>query len=136
MDPSDGERLGRAALDLVGAPFRMHGRDPATGIDCVGVAVAALAMIGRPVALPDDYRLRGGCLSRFDHWAAGCGLAAVPSQGRAGTGDVLLCAAAPQQFHVMIDAGTVLVHAHAGLRQVVAVPPPAVWPMLRRWRLR
>lgn len=135
MDNAEGERLGAAALALVGTPFRMHGRDPATGLDCVGVAVAALARIGRRVSPPDDYRLRGGNVDRFDRWAAGCGLAVAPVQALARCGDVLLCAAGPQQFHVMVDAGAVLVHAHLGLRRVVAVPPPVAWPVLRRWRL-
>lgn len=136
MHQADNERFGQAALGLVGAPFRMHGRDPSTGLDCVGVAVAALAAIGRPVNPPADYRLRGGSLHRFDRWAAGCGLVAAPSRGVCATGDVLLCAAAPQQFHVMIDAGDVMVHAHVGLRSVVAVPPPVMWPVVRRWRLQ
>mgnify|MGYP005843803639 CR=1 FL=1 len=135
MAQSPHERLGEAALGLAGAPFRMHGRDPATGLDCVGVAVAALALIGRPVSPPDDYRLRGGSVHRFDRWAAGCGLLVVPSHNLEAAGDVLLCAAGPQQFHVMIDAGSVLVHAHIGLRRVAATPKPAPWPVLRRWRL-
>lgn len=135
MGRTASERLGEAALGLVGVPFRMHGRDPATGLDCVGVAVAALARIGRPVTLPADYRMRGGRLHRFDRWAASCGFVAAPAQGLAATGDVLLCAAGPQQFHVMIDCGAVLVHAHLGLRRVIAVPPPVTWLVLRRWRL-
>jgi len=133
---ADAQRFADAALTLVGAPFRLHGRSCETGLDCVGVAVAALAMIGRPAAPPDDYRLRGGSLPRFDGWAAECGLAVVPQHGQGGAGDVLLCQAAPQQFHVMIDAGDLLVHAHAGLRRVTAMVPPAPWPVLRRWRLK
>jgi hypothetical protein len=136
VDGTQGDRLAAAALGLVGVPFRMHGRDPATGLDCVGVAVAALAGIGRQVSPPLDYRLRGGCLHRFDRWAAQCGLTAVPLRGMDVPGDVLLCAAGPQQFHVMIDAGPVLVHAHATLRRVVAHPRPSPWPVVRRWQLR
>lgn len=135
-DATVGARMGAAALRLVGTPFRMHGRDAATGLDCVGVAVAALALVGRPVSPPSDYRMSGGSLQRFDRWAAECGLAAVPLQALPAIGDVLLCTAAPQQFHVMIDCGDVLVHAHVGLRQVVAVPMPVAWPVVRRWRLQ
>lgn len=136
MEPSEGEQLGTAALALVGAPFRMHGRDPATGLDCVGVAVAGLAAIGRAVSPPADYRLRGGCMVRFDRWASACGLVHAPSLALGAIGDVLLCIVGPQQFHVMIDTGAVLVHAHAGLRKVTAIPGPSPWPIVRRWRLQ
>lgn len=135
MDWTEGERLGAAALSLVGAPFRMHGRDPATGLDCVGVAVAALALTGRPVTPPADYALRGGCPLRFDGWAAACGFTGAPSLGLSASGDVLLCALGAQQFHVLVDAGAVFVHAHLGLRRVTASPKPLPWPVIRRWRL-
>lgn len=136
IETTQGDRLAAAALGLVGVPFRMHGRDPRTGLDCVGVAVAALAGIGRQVSPPLDFRLRGGCVHRFDRWASQCGLEAVPLQALAASGDLLLCATGPQQFHVMIDAGPVLVHAHAALRRVVAHPGPSPWPVVRRWQLR
>lgn len=125
-----------AALAMVGVPFRMHGRDARTGLDCVGLAIAALAAAGRSAPVPDDYRLRGGKLARFDGWAALCGLTVVPQRGIGRAGDILMCQPAPQQFHVMIDAGDLLVHAHAALRRVVAIPHPAPWPVLRRWRLQ
>lgn len=131
---SPGQRVADAALSLVGAPFRLHGRDAQTGLDCVGVAVAALAMAGCNTSVPVDYRLRGGSLHRFDRWALASGLAPVPLHGLGRAGDILVCQAGPQQFHVMIEAGTLLVHAHAGLRRVTAIPVPAPWPVLRRWR--
>ena len=53
-----GEDLARAALGLKGAPFRLHGRDPATGLDCIGLFAVAMARAGRPVALPNGYALR------------------------------------------------------------------------------
>jgi hypothetical protein len=133
---SDAQRLADAALSLVGLPFRMHGRDPATGVDCVGVAIAAVERTGRHIDVPADYRLRGGLLTRFDQCALSCGLALVPALGVGRSGDIILCQPAPQQFHIMVDAGDVLVHAHAGLRRVVAIPQPVPWPVLRRWRLQ
>lgn len=132
---ADAARLASAARALVGCLFRMHGRDPATGLDCVGVAVVALAAIGRPVAIPRDYRLRGGSLDHFDHWACGCGLERVDDIVRAAPGDILLCEAGPRQFHVMVDGGDMLIHAHVGLGRVVAWPGSPPWPVLRRWRL-
>ena len=133
---SEGARLAQAALTLVGAPFRMHGRDPATGLDCVGVVAAAFARIGRPIDAPDGYRLRGGSLARFDNWALACGLHPVDATGQSQVGDVLLCEVTAHQFHVMIDAGDRLVHANIALARVVASPTPAHWPVRRRWRLQ
>ncbi|MGB3625580.1 MAG: hypothetical protein WA989_07125, partial [Henriciella sp.] len=47
-----------AARALIGTPFRLHGRDPASGIDCVGLVHCALLAIGRrPPPLP-HYTLR------------------------------------------------------------------------------
>ena len=129
------EALAAAALDLVGSPFRLHGRDPRSGLDCVGVVAVALKAIGRDVALPCDYRLRGGCVQRFDHWAAACGLVPKPALLPIQTGDIVLCAPGAGQFHLMIASGDTLVHAHAGLGRVVAWPGPAPWPVRRCWQL-
>jgi cell wall-associated NlpC family hydrolase len=140
MNPSDGDhqtgdQVAKAALDLVGAPFRLHGRNPETGLDCIGVALAALAAAGRTLDPPDDYSLRGGSVAMFDHWAALGGLVDMGADSVPAKGDVLLCVPAWRQFHVMIDAGTALVHAHIGLRRVVAIPVPPPWSPIRRWRL-
>jgi hypothetical protein len=135
MRMTEPEKLGAAALELVGVPFRMHGRDAATGLDCVGVALAALEAVGRCIAVPDDYTLRGGDLQRFDRWAAECGLRRVSPENPEATGDIVLVQAGIQQFHVLVDAGAVMVHAHLGLRRVAALPKPSQWPVLRRWRL-
>ena len=37
-----GEALATAAEQLIGIPFRLHGRNPETGLDCVGVVAAAV----------------------------------------------------------------------------------------------
>lgn len=127
--------LASAAIELVGVPFRLHGRDPATGLDCVGVAVAAMGKIGRRVDVPCDYRLRGGCLKQFDRWAEACGLDIVRDHAPGAPGDLLLCEPGLRQFHLIIDCGPQLVHAHIGLGRVVAAPSPPSWPVRRRWRL-
>ncbi|MFZ5701558.1 MULTISPECIES: hypothetical protein [Pseudomonadota] len=132
----DGHRLAAAALDLVGCPFRLHGRDPATGLDCVGLVAASLERIGRGVDAPCDYRLSGGCLDRFDGWAAMCGLDRVAQNAPGAPGDVLLCEPGVGQFHVLVDGDALLVHAHIGLGRVVAAPSPSPWPVRRRWRLQ
>ena len=52
-------KLAAAALTLVGSPWRLHGRNPATGLDCIGLLGAALGGLlvrrvggGREVRLP------------------------------------------------------------------------------------
>ncbi len=47
-----------AARELVGTRFRLHGRNPATGLDCVGLVAAALNATGvRRDAVPTGYGL-------------------------------------------------------------------------------
>lgn len=133
--PDDGRALARAAEALAGTRFRLHGRDPATGLDCIGLLAAALAAIGRAAPLPTGYALRSHRLPALDGIAAACGLA--EAQGALRPGDVMMLRVGPCQHHLAIAArGGGLVHAHAGLRRVVVMPGPPGWPVLRRWRLR
>lgn len=130
----NGERLAAAAEELVGARFRLHGRDPASGLDCIGVLAAALATIGRPASLPDGYRLRSHRLGGVEASAKACGF--TTAGGAIEAGDVLLVRAAPCQFHLIIAGrGDRFVHAHAGLRRVVAAKGAPPWPIINHWRL-
>ncbi len=126
--------LAHAAEALLGTRYRLHGRDPATGLDCVGLLAAALTAIGRPAPLPTGYALRSRALPHLERTVSACGFAGV--SGPCEPGDVLMTRPAPCQFHLLI-AGTsgCLIHAHAGLRRVVAVPFPCPWPILHHWRL-
>ncbi|WP_017672456.1 C40 family peptidase [Blastomonas sp. AAP53] len=133
---TNADRLAQAALSLVGTPFRMHGRDPVTGLDCVGLVAVALARIGRAVIAPSDYRLRGGNLAQFDGWALASGFGRWEDVASGQPGDVLLCEVSAQQFHAVIDAGGLFVHAHIALGRVIAHPPPLPWPVQRRWCLQ
>jgi hypothetical protein len=127
-----GDQLAAAASALVGTPFRLHGRDPRTGLDCIGVLAAAL---GREGPLPNGYALRTLCHPDFTGIAAKLGL--VPACGAVLTGDVLVLRPSPCQFHLAIAASAQsVVHAHAGLRKVVAGPLPAGWPLVGHWRLQ
>ena len=129
-----GELLAQAAEALVGIRFRLHGRDPATGLDCVGLLATALAAVGRPAQWPTGYTLRAQALPALDGFAETCGLA--DAAGAIEPGDVLLLRTGPAQHHLAIAARAgAFVHAHAGLRRVVLAPPPLAWPILRRWRL-
>lgn len=128
-----GEDLARAALALVGAPFRLHGRDPARGLDCIGVLEAAATACGRRARLPNGYTLRSRRLPVLDETAARLSLRAA--SGSACAGDVLLLRPGPCQHHLAIAVGERrIVHAHAGLRKVVVSELPGNWPVVRHWR--
>lgn len=129
-----GGDLARAAETLVGAPFRLHGRDPARGLDCVGVVAAAFARAGLRAEAPAHYALRNARIDDALAFAHRAGL--IEAAGPVTPGDVLLARPGPAQFHLLVAiAGGRFVHAHAGLRRVVAMPGPLPWPLLRRWRL-
>lgn len=119
----------------MGCRFRLHGRDPATGLDCIGVLATALGAIGRDVAFPADYALRSMRDPPLEEIARAHGLAAT--EGAAAPGDVLGLRPSPVQFHLAIvarDPGR-LVEAHLGLRRVVLSPrSPALSP-IGHWRL-
>lgn len=127
-----GFALAIAAEALVGTRYRLHGRDPATGLDCVGLLSATLTAIGRTPVLPAGYALRMHRLPGLDPFLQGCGLALA--DGPPAPGDVMLTRVGACQFHLLIAGrGGRLIHAHAGLRRVVAMPGPPAWPVIHRW---
>lgn len=133
------ERIVAAARALVGVRFRLHGRCPASGMDCVGLVAAALeggGLAGVRAAAPCGYRLRGGRVE--DHVAALRAAGLIPVDDER-PGDVLLVRAGVAQFHLMVATGigdgVGYVHAHAGLGRVVEMPGRSPWPVLGRWRV-
>lgn len=125
-----GPTVALAAEALIGAPFRLHGRDPATGLDCVGLVAAALGARG-----PLGYHLRNRDISALLAFAPAAGL--IDADGPVEPGDVLLAHSGPAQHHLLIaDTRGGFVHAHAGLRRVVATRAPLPWPTERHWRLK
>ena len=128
--------LAAAALDLVGVPFRLHGRDAATGLDCVGLVAAALERCHVTPSIPRGYTLRSAEIESFLHHAHLSGL--VETHGVAGGnegGDVVLAAVHRLQPHLLIAVPDGFVHAHAGIGRVTVLPGPLPWRPLRQWRL-
>lgn len=131
----NGSDLALAAEALVGTPFRLHGRDPASGLDCLGVLNASLAALGLPSHLPTGYRLRMRSLPDFGSFVAGCGLVAVA--GDIAPGDAVMVRIGPVQFHVLVAGNQgCFIHAHAGLRRVVSGEMPPASSIVGHWRLR
>lgn len=134
MTPRDrGAALADAAAELVGTPFRAHGRDPATGLDCVGLVITALSAVGEAPVSPGGYALRNLAVTQWLPLAGPAGL--VPAEGEIHPGDVLLIALGFAQHHLVIADGTAsVVHAHAGLRRVVRQPRDPAWQIIAHWR--
>lgn len=130
-----GLALAVSAERLVGCRFRLHGRDPATGLDCLGLVGAALAGLGRRPDLPTGYRLRTGTWPGMEGLARAHGL--VPATGADRPGDVWLTRPGPGQLHLAVldHALCHRIEAHAGLGRVVATPLDGTAAPLARWRL-
>jgi len=129
-----GTALARAAESFVGASFRLHGRDPIMGVDCVGLVLLAMAEVGRPGRLPVSYALRNLEPERFMRLPAAAGFF-EPDDDELEPGDVLVFSPGPAQLHLAVVALSGIVHAHAGLRRVVRTPFPLPWPIIGHWRL-
>jgi len=128
------EALAAAAHELVGTPFRLHGRDPATGLDCVGVVHAAIAAAGGHPVPPRGYGLRNLAIDGWLPLAERSGL--IPAAQPVHAGDVLLIALGFGQHHLVIACGSdEVIHAHAGLRRVVCQPRDPTWQVHGVWRL-
>lgn len=124
-----------AARRAIGVRFRLHGRDPAYGLDCVGLAALAIRAGGGPKIIPTGYALRSGDSDAAGAMIEAAGLIAAEDPH---PGDVLLCRAGPGQLHLVIDSGARgggFIHADAQLRRVVERPGPPPWPIIGRWRL-
>ena len=121
-----------AARGAVGVRFRAQGRDPAFGLDCVGLAGLALRAGGFVGVVPADYALRGGAGAAVASRIDGCGLVRV---GAALPGDLMLFESGPGQCHLAICVPGGVVHADAMLRRVVERPGVAPWGLVGVWRM-
>lgn len=123
-------RAAAAALGCVGARFRLHGREPAHGLDCVGVAAVAARAVGCAMPVPSGYRLRSGdaagVAATIDGWLA---RGAEDAEGA-----LLLARPGLGQLHLAIGVAGGTVHADAGLGRVVMRPGAPPWPVLAAWR--
>lgn len=120
------------ARALVGTRFRPQGRDPALGLDCIGLILCVFDLPADQAR--QDYRMRGRHREEMmDALAKPFRRIARP---RRRAGDVLLLQVAPEQLHlgVMTEAG--LVHSDARRRKVVETPGAPPWPIVAVFRKR
>lgn len=131
---NDALALGQAAESLVGTPFKVRGRDPRTGVDCIGMLCAALEIIGRDPPVLPTYAMRNIDRARFEPLLVQLGL--EPTQGSLQPGDIVLLHPSAAQYHIaIIGSSGRIIHAHASLGCVVASPPVVLWPIEARWKL-
>jgi cell wall-associated NlpC family hydrolase len=124
----EAEEIVARARARVGVRFRPQGRSPESGLDCIGLVAEALGA----GAVRADYPLRGGSAGRLEAGLQAAGLRRVFASR---PGDVLVMRAGPEQLHLALLTSNGLVHADAGLRQVVERLGPLPWPVLSIWRL-
>ena len=118
------------ARSMVGVKFRPQGRDPATGLDCVGVVVRAFGI--PPESVRRDYRLRGAHCAEIDRVLSRWFERIAPEQTC--LGDVMLFEVSQSQIHLAIACGGTFVHADASIRRVVETPMPPDWPLRGAFR--
>lgn len=115
-----------AARRLLGSRFRLHGRDPETGLDCVGLVAAATGALA-----PSGYALRS---ANAEIVAAGLEAVGLVRATDERPGDVVLMRVGPAQLHLGIRTRAGLIHADAGLRRVVERPGTIEWEVVGSWR--
>ena len=119
---------------MLGAPFRLHGRDPEFGIDCVGLVAVALERIGRKAVVPLRYGMRNSAPGAWTDFFLASGFESVGDSLAAG--DVIVTRPGPGQHHLMIVEDPVsAIHAHAGLRRTVRQPIGSDIIISAHWRL-
>lgn len=123
--------FGEAAASLIGVRFRLHGRDPAMGLDCVGVVAEAMRRAGTEPVVPTGYRLRTVSVNGLLPFAkANRFEPATPTDA-----DVLLVMVSPIQPHLAIHTTGGFIHAHAGIGRVTFLPGHLPWPIAGGWRV-
>ena len=120
-----------AARQMLGVPFRLQGRVPEYGLDCVGLVASAFGLTD---GVPTGYTLRGGDLQRFERIVRDLGFVRRHAGWR--RSDLLMFRPGPAQVHLGLWTGESLIHADAGLGRIVETPGIPNWPVLSAWLYR
>jgi murein DD-endopeptidase / murein LD-carboxypeptidase len=119
------EQFADAATRCIGARFRLQGRDPSTGLDCVGLVAWCAQTIGLPVMDSNDYVLASSAEKLMPHLLAS-GFVMRPDL-RPRAGDVLIFKLQNSLNHVGICTPRGVVHADMRFRRVVEHRLDAFW---------
>ena len=125
-------RPAERARKLVGARFRPQGREPATGLDCAGLAIAAFALPGDQFRR--DYRLRGDHRRELERVLGRDFRRVWRPQCR--PGDLMVLRVRSDQLHLAIRTDAGFVHADARLGKVVETPGAPQWKTIAVYRRR
>ncbi|WP_108789204.1 NlpC/P60 family protein [Erythrobacter sp. Alg231-14] len=129
-----GAQFADAASQFLGTKFRLHGRDPSYGLDCVGLVCVSLQTIGREYHAPEGYSLRNTRPLAWSDFAHKSGFIDVTDGVL--PGDVMMLRPGPAQQHLVIfENERSCIHAHAGLKRVVREPIAIPRACLAHWRL-
>ena len=127
------QRFADAAEALIGSPYRLYGRNPSTGLDCVGFVLSALAVSGRTTCELPSYGLRNIGIARHLMFAEKNGFS--PATGACSRGDLVLVEPGPGQHHLLVALGrNRFAHAHAGARKALCQTGLASWSLTAHWR--
>jgi murein DD-endopeptidase / murein LD-carboxypeptidase len=118
------------ARDLIGVTFRLHGRNPEHGLDCIGLA----AHVFGQDRVPTGYGLRGTAADDLEAALRTAGFVRRHAMPR--PGDLFIMQPGPLQLHLGVWTGSGLIHADAGLRRVVETPGWPRWRVLSIWFAR
>lgn len=121
------------ARGLVGARFLPQGRDPARGVDCLGLAQISYRVA--PGAVPNDYQLSGS--GNGDELRAGLAqhFRRISRHAKR-PGDLMLLRPGRDQWHLAVLTDGGFVHADARRRAVVETPGDPEWPVAGYYRRR
>lgn len=107
------------AQRYLGVPFRPQGREPAAGLDCIGLALLVFDIPA--AAVPKAYRIGDRhCLSGISRALGLC--FEMISEGAGRSGDLLLIEIDRGRPHFAVRGPASHIHAHAGLRRIVETP--------------
>lgn len=120
-----GEDVVAVARQALGAPFRVQGRDPSIGLDCVGLLVYVARTFNLSHQDKVSYSLSAD-MSRLPMELEQSSLRRLGCEDRR-SGDVLLFQLRPGHWHVGIASPVGMIHAHLGLRRVVEHRLDAEW---------
>lgn len=120
------DRPADIARALTGVRFRLHGRSPEHGLDCIGLVALAYRRNA-----PTGYPLRG--ITHLEMAQRLRQLGFVRRRRAPRRDDLIVVAPGPLQLHLGVWTGSSLIHADAGLGRVVESPGPPRWPVLSIW---